>query len=762
MKNCLTFTIFYFFIFAHIEGQESLKPISDPIFGGIAPINLDKVWAGYDPSSEALNSEILHSWTEDHYKADNSKINLTIRVVRFDIGTFKGQKSKMVGLYAFPTNSNNLPAILECHGGGQFANINYVKNNAMNGYACLSINWGGSDIPLGTEGTWSKPNTEWKGVVANQTTTNDHWDGTNSVQPTQYTIDSIVSPRNNNWFIVTLAARRAITYLCSQSEVDKTKIGMYGFSMGGALTFSTASIDKRIKAAISMAAAKVDPGANAQTMQGYDFWMNCISAYPYAKKLSCPMIFHNASNDFHGVIDDVEQLVDSSQNLTSLMYRYTREVNKNHSNNPENDVNYILWFNQHLKGTFSTPKTPIVSIVMNGNVLNCTVNVDNSASIKAVKLWYTIEEKSNLVAATARVWSEATLSNSGSFYTGTLPTVDTTTHNLRVFSNVDYFLSTPTKSGWGYTTDFHSISSPMVVIGKTNATKKYTLSIAAVNGLVNASPNQISYEYGAKVTLTAVPNPGYEFSHWTQHASGNSNPFVITMDGNKGAEAIFVQKQITGDSVYLSDIQWNSASNGVLEVQKDKNFNGNPLAIKGTVYNKGLGTHAISSISYTLNGNYESFQSIIGIDDACNGNVVFIVVLDGKTIYTSPIINGGNSGIPIDLDISGGNQLILHVNDGGDGIGCDHANWAYAKIIKAKTVTNMASLHLNSLIVFPNPAENRIYILSDIVESQYKIHSSTGQHVLSGKGNTVDISCLDKGFYLITINEYQSVKFLKF
>ena len=56
-------------------------------------------------------------------------------------------------------------------------------------------------------------------------------------------------PRNNSWFLATLGARRGLTFLERQPEIDADKLGVYGHSMGGKLTVLTAGSDKRVKAA---------------------------------------------------------------------------------------------------------------------------------------------------------------------------------------------------------------------------------------------------------------------------------------------------------------------------------------------------------------------------------------------------------------------------------------------------------------------------------------------------------------------------------
>ena len=70
-----------------------------------------------------------------------------------------------------------------------------------------------------------------------------------NLQPDEYSIDPVPSPRNANWFLLTVAARRAITFLEQQPEVDPDRIGFAGFSMGGMITALTA-IDSRLKAVV--------------------------------------------------------------------------------------------------------------------------------------------------------------------------------------------------------------------------------------------------------------------------------------------------------------------------------------------------------------------------------------------------------------------------------------------------------------------------------------------------------------------------------
>ena len=81
--------------------------------------------------------------------------------------------------------------------------------------------------------------------------------------------------------------------------------------------------------------------------------------------------------------------------------------------------------------------------------------------------------------------------------------------------------------------------------------------ILAVNasggGTVSRSPNQHRYEYGTQVTLTAVPDNGYEFEAWGGDLFGTANPISITMDSDKSVTASFTGSQ----GVILGDVTGN-------------------------------------------------------------------------------------------------------------------------------------------------------------------------------------------------------------
>lgn len=71
----------------------------------------------------------------------------------------------------------------------------------------------------------------------------------------------------------------------------------------------------------------------------------------------------------------------------------------------------------------------------------------------------------------------------------------------------------------------------------------YSLTTGAQNGTVTRNPNAGIYTHGDKVILTATPNPGYLFTHWTGDVptgAETTNPLTVTIDANKTFIAHFI------------------------------------------------------------------------------------------------------------------------------------------------------------------------------------------------------------------------------
>ena len=452
----------------NLWAADSLPPLQD----GKAPQSYEELWAGYDPCQEPLDIEVLKEWEED---------GVVLRIVRYRIAIFKGQKAMMAGVYGFPKGGTKLPGLLQIHGGGQYADYKAPLTNAKRGYATLSIAWAGrisapgygvdSDIvKLFWDGRTNDPKykvtTDWGPLDAYHAPCRNEKNGFANVNAAAWTLDAVESPRNNPWFLCTLGARRALTFLQQQPEVNPEKLGVYGHSMGGKLTVMTTAADKRVKASA--------PSCGGVSSRDSDnaLYNATIGDDQSLKRITCPIIFLSPANDFHGRIDDLQKALGE---IASQDWRVTCSPHHNHQDTEEYQVAGPLWFDQYLKGTFNYPQTPESALELKtGNgVPEFTVIPDPSRQVVSVDIFYTVQgqkagEKNNHENTMARFWHHADAKPDGKKWTAEIPLLSVG-KPLWVYANVLYRLDAPV-SGAGYyygvyTAKTVNISSRMAIAG---------------------------------------------------------------------------------------------------------------------------------------------------------------------------------------------------------------------------------------------------------------------------------------------------------
>lgn len=116
--------------------------------------------------------------------------------------------------------------------------------------------------------------------------------------------------------------------------------------------------------------------------------------------------------------------------------------------------------------------------------------------------------------------------------------------------------------------------------------------------------------------------------------------------------------------------------------RRNRSVDGAPLKIGGKTFAAGLGTHASSTLDLRLDGNAIRFRAMVGVDDETNGvgTVRFRVIVDGKTRFDSGVMRGNQAAKAVEVDLKGAKTLRLEVDDAGDGIDHDHADWADARL----------------------------------------------------------------------------------
>ena len=153
---------------------------------------------------------------------------------------------------------------------------------------------------------------------------------------------------------------------------------------------------------------------------------------------------------------------------------------------------------------------------------------------------------------------------------------------------------------------------------------------------------------------------------------------------------------------YLSDLCDSGNENGWGPVERDlsngerEERDGGPIIINGEYFGKGLGMHAPAEMTFALDGRCSALRAEVGVDDEMRnaGSVAFQVWGDGQLLHETDTVEGWQGPLPLEVDISGVQELRLVVDDVG-GNGSDHADWGDARVVcsdlAANTCTPVAS-----------------------------------------------------------------------
>ena len=165
--------------------------------------------------------------------------------------------------------------------------------------------------------------------------------------------------------------------------------------------------------------------------------------------------------------------------------------------------------------------------------------------------------------------------------------------------------------------------------------------------------------------------------------SASAETALVTPADTKTAEQ-WVQRHLVETPVrnaHPAELQVSSCHGELLRNSRA----GRPLVIAGQEYRHGLLAHAPSKLVVQLDSPGKTFSAIVGVDSneqtrQGQGSVVFVVTAGGKIAVQSAVLREGMNGVPVVVDLDGATSFVLEATDAGDGIACDHADWAEAKV----------------------------------------------------------------------------------
>ena len=301
----------------------------------------------------------------------------------------------------------------------------------------------------------------------------------------------------------------------------------------------------------------------------------------------------------------------------------------------------------------------------------------------------------------AQVGADTAVPNTGSWTTFQTVSIDNVSltggaHTVRV-----QFVANSAGGGgpnfnWFQLTNTAPLSSPTAPAGLTaTANGSAEVDLAWANTAANAAGVTIQrstdgVNYATLITLSASAS---------SYADTGLSPLttytyrVLATNAGGASPATAAVAATTSPSTTtptpIGQLPWTSATAGWSAPQVNQTIKNKTISLRGTTYATGIGTHASSTIAYTLAGRFGTFTADVGIDDETNGQGAadFQIYGDGKLLYDSGVLTGTTPVARAVVNVTGVQTLTLIAAPGVAGsIDYDHADWAGAQLTVAAPV----------------------------------------------------------------------------
>lgn len=131
---------------------------------------------------------------------------------------------------------------------------------------------------------------------------------------------------------------------------------------------------------------------------------------------------------------------------------------------------------------------------------------------------------------------------------------------------------------------------------------------------------------------------------------------------------------------FLSDLEptqyeFTPFLTGDWKLGRDHSVSGIPLMVGGREFDKGIGLHSKSKVTYQLEAKYSRLLGRIALNDFADGNARCHFVLDGKVVWKSGSLTRSSEAKKLGvIDLTGGKQLTIEVGFGARGDVQDHVD----------------------------------------------------------------------------------------
>ncbi|MBI1808181.1 MAG: NPCBM/NEW2 domain-containing protein [Ignavibacteria bacterium] len=147
--------------------------------------------------------------------------------------------------------------------------------------------------------------------------------------------------------------------------------------------------------------------------------------------------------------------------------------------------------------------------------------------------------------------------------------------------------------------------------------------------------------------------------------------------------SVILNLPVLSQTIWLDQLDLSAMECGWGTSKANTSVEGNPLTIAGQKFDRGVGTHAVSTFLLNLDGKGKRFSASVGVDAETGqkkASVVFYLLADEKVVWESSVMHIDDPAKKIDIDLSHVKLLGLLVTGTDDGIDYDHADWCDAKL----------------------------------------------------------------------------------
>ncbi len=317
------------------------------------------------------------------------------------------------------------------------------------------------------------------------------------------------------------------------------------------------------------------------------------------------------------------------------------------------------------------------------------------------------------------------------------------------WQNVAY--NQPPHPGYYLGEDMDQPTAPDISIVGKAAKSRFSLS-SSVSGWGSVSPASGSYLESEAVTVTAIPDDGWQFDSWSGDLSGTEASGSLIMDSDKSVEATFTFEDPDGTNVYQAEqgtfssgsvdanhdgytgagfVNTDNAVNEWVEIMVYAPYEGeysmSVFYANGSTDDRAVSVNAndaelIASLSMVGNGDWDSWQEV---------GTIMTLVQGENTIRFIALTSGGVPNI---------DKLELKYGTDGTAVNTLLAEESYV----CYSLGNSNKYVLNMESVVAGDGEISVVTMSGTIVFKTNVDGS--------QSSMIDLQSLNSGMYLLVFN----------